>query len=221
MITNNDPRDFSRLENYFDVIVIDAPCSGSGLFRRDPEAIKEWSEENVSLCSARQQRILADAWPALKKDGILIYSTCSYSKEENEDIIDWIMQEFDVDSLPLVYNDSRISDNQIVAEVISDKHKGYGYQFYPDQVRGEGFFIACLKKNDGAEFIYPKYKRQSPEKLKKIEEELIKQYVGKHIEPAFFKNNDLAYALPVCLLEDLKCIQNALYLRKAGVLAGQ
>ena len=66
IITNNDPKDFSRLENYFDVIVIDAPCSGSGLFRKEPEAINEWSEENVNLCNLRQQRILADAWSCLK-----------------------------------------------------------------------------------------------------------------------------------------------------------
>ena len=72
MVTNNDPKDFARLENYFDVIVVDAPCSGSGLFRREPEAIEEWSLNNVAaLFSQRQQRILADVWPALKKNGIL------------------------------------------------------------------------------------------------------------------------------------------------------
>src|SRR6478736_9538985 len=64
VVTNNDPKDFARLENYFDVIVVDAPCSGSGLFRRDPEALGEWSENNVRLCSQRQRRILADVWPS-------------------------------------------------------------------------------------------------------------------------------------------------------------
>jgi len=78
VVTNNDPKDFARLENYFDVIVVDAPCSGSGLIRRDPEALGEWSENNVQLCSQRQRRILADVWPSLKKEGVLIYSTCSY-----------------------------------------------------------------------------------------------------------------------------------------------
>src|SRR5436190_11131836 len=82
IVTNNDPRDFQRLPGYFDVIVIDAPCSGSGLFRKDPAAISEWSRDNVILCSQRQQRILADIMPALKPGGILIYSTCSYSQEE-------------------------------------------------------------------------------------------------------------------------------------------
>jgi 16S rRNA C967 or C1407 C5-methylase (RsmB/RsmF family) len=80
VVTNNDPAHLARLPHYFDVLVIDAPCSGSGLFRRDPDAIGEWSENNVQLCSQRQQRIIADVWPALKPGGILIYSTCSYSK---------------------------------------------------------------------------------------------------------------------------------------------
>ncbi|MEI9933855.1 MAG: RsmB/NOP family class I SAM-dependent RNA methyltransferase [Ferruginibacter sp.] len=93
IVTNNDPKDFQRLENYFDVIVVDAPCSGSGLFRKDPEAITEWSEQNVALCSQRQQRILADVLPSLKENGILVYSTCSYSKTEDEDICDWMENE--------------------------------------------------------------------------------------------------------------------------------
>ena len=77
--TNNDPRDFARLNGFFDVLVIDAPCSGSGLFRRDPDAISEWSVAAVETCSMRQQRILSDSYACLKQNGILIYSTCSYS----------------------------------------------------------------------------------------------------------------------------------------------
>src|SRR4029077_12066969 len=89
IVTNNDPKDFQRLGDYFDVIVVDAPCSGSGLFRKDPEAIHEWSEQNVELCGQRQQRILSDILPCLKDGGILIYSTCSYAETEDEAIADW------------------------------------------------------------------------------------------------------------------------------------
>lgn len=100
VVTNNDPADFSALENYFDVIVVDAPCSGSGLFRRDEDAIGEWSVNNVTLCTQRQQRILADAWPSLKRGGLLIYSTCSYSMEEDEDIVKWLRREFLLENCP-------------------------------------------------------------------------------------------------------------------------
>ncbi|MGI8634527.1 MAG: methyltransferase RsmF C-terminal domain-like protein, partial [Segetibacter sp.] len=79
VVTNNDPKDFKRISGYFDLMVVDAPCSGSGLFRKDTDAINEWSEANVQMCSLRQQRILADAIGALKQNGFLVYSTCSYS----------------------------------------------------------------------------------------------------------------------------------------------
>ena len=78
-VTHNDPANFKKLPGFFDLMVVDAPCSGSGLFRKDPDAIDEWSEANVAHCSMRQQRILTDALPSLNNNGVLIYSTCSYS----------------------------------------------------------------------------------------------------------------------------------------------
>ena len=228
IITNNDPKDFSRLENYFDAIIIDAPCSGSGLFRRDPEAIGEWSKENVRLCSSRQQRILADAWPALKKNGILIYSTCSYSKEENEDVVDWMLEQFSVDSLRLVLGDRQTipSDEESksswpIIESMSDKYNGYGYRFYPDQLKGEGFFISCFQKKDGAEFVNPRSKKQSLEKLSKNEAQQVMPFIRPDVPTGYFQYNDLIYAIPANLSADIICIRNALYLRKAGVLVGK
>lgn len=96
VVTNNDPSAFQKLEGYFDVVVVDAPCSGSGLFRKNEEAIDEWSLHNVQMCSRRQQKILADVLAALKENGVLIYSTCSYSKEEDEDISDWLVEEMEM-----------------------------------------------------------------------------------------------------------------------------
>src|SRR6202022_2110984 len=109
--------------------------------------------ENVRLCSGRQQPIMADSWAALKEGGILIYSTCSYSKEENEDILDWMMGDLGVDSLKLAVEDSW----NIVGT--SSTKGGYGYRFFPDKVRGEGFFIACLQKKEGGQFVYPRNKK--------------------------------------------------------------
>src|SRR5215203_4807606 len=124
IVTNNDPREFQRLKNYFNVIVVDAPCSGSGLFRRNPEAIEEWSEQNVALCSQRQQRILADVLPALKNGGVLIYSTCSYSTEEDEEICSWLVNELKVNSERLKFkNEWRVIETE------------QGYRFWPDKVK--------------------------------------------------------------------------------------
>ncbi len=142
LVSNNDPKDFLRFENFFDVIVVDTPCSGSGLFRKQEDAIEHWSMENVKHCSLRQQRILHDLLPSLKQDGVLIYSTCSYSKEENENICDYICKEFSLETIQL-----KISDKWGITEIQSDEKKASGYRFFPHLTQGEGFFAACFRKN--------------------------------------------------------------------------
>ena len=105
VVTNNDPADFSALPSFFDVILTDVPCSGEGMFRKDPVAVEEWSPENVEICWQRQRRIIADIWPCLKPGGILIYSTCTYNSKEDEENVCWIQQEFGAELLPLEVQD--------------------------------------------------------------------------------------------------------------------
>ena len=207
VVTNNDPKEIGRLENYFDVIVVDAPCSGSGLFRRDPDAIDEWSENNVQLCSQRQQRILADIYPALKKDGILIYSTCSYSKEEDEDIFDWLLQEFSLIPIPLTVQSSwGIVDT------------GKGYRFWPDKVKGEGFFLASFQKQEGEENASTKYKAK-PATTNKRESVIVANWVtgSDHV---FVKNNSTVYSWPLNCANDFSLLLEKLKVVYSGTLIG-
>lgn len=215
VVTNNDPRDLGRLENYFDVIVVDAPCSGSGLFRREPEAIDEWSFDNVQLCHQRQQRILADIWPALRKDGVLIYSTCSYSKEEDEVILDWMVDKLQAASVKL-----QVEPDWNIVETSGEKG-GYAYRFYPDKLKGEGFFIAAVRKNEGSTFSYPRNRKQGLEKLSRKEEEALGPWIAEHSRLFFFRHEEMVRALPAALAEDLTYLQSCCYLKKAGVLLGQ
>jgi NOL1/NOP2/sun family putative RNA methylase len=214
IVTNNDPKDFKRLENYFDVIVIDAPCSGSGLFRKDASAIEEWSLNNVALCSQRQQRILADIMPSLKEDGVLIYSTCSYSKEEDEDICDWITDQFAVGSLQLA-----IDKSWGIIETKSEKNKAYGYRFYPDKVKGEGFFIAAFINKQQFAGNMQIAKRKN-EKLSSKEIAVLQPWLKNADDFFFIKQNEEVIAMPIYLEEDLAAIQSALYIKKAGVKMG-
>jgi 16S rRNA C967 or C1407 C5-methylase (RsmB/RsmF family)/NOL1/NOP2/fmu family ribosome biogenesis protein len=149
VVTNNDVKQIGALENFFDVIVVDAPCSGSGLFRKDENAISEWSQANVTLCSQRQQRIIADLLPSLKQNGKLIYSTCSYSVEENEAIVDWLLENFSLQSIAL-----NIPENWGILPTQSLNKKGWGYRFFPNAVQGEGFFMAVFEKQDGNSNCY-------------------------------------------------------------------
>jgi len=213
IVTNNDPKDISRLENYFDVIVVDAPCSGSGLFRRDPEAINEWSENNVALCSQREQRILADVMPALKKEGILIYSTCSYSKSEDEDIIDWISSELRIQTLKL-----KIENGWGITEIETGLGT-IGYRFWPDKTKGEGFFIACFKKTEGEEEVEVKVKNKA-EMITKKEEEVMRKWV-KVKGHQLIKKENTVYAWPGSLMNDMNFILSGLKVVYAGVRVGE
>jgi 16S rRNA C967 or C1407 C5-methylase (RsmB/RsmF family)/NOL1/NOP2/fmu family ribosome biogenesis protein len=213
MVTNNDPKDFTKLENYFDVIVVDAPCSGSGLFRRDAEAIEEWSANNVILCSQRQQRILADVWPALKKDGILIYSTCSYSKKEDEEIMDWMMTQLSVVSCQLT-----VAPLWGITPVQSNIG-AYGYKFWPDKVKGEGFFLACFKKTDGENDDTFRY-RKKPEAVTKKEMEFVEKWV-KTEGKEFIKYENTVYAWPEDLSKDFSFLLEQIRVIYSGVLVGE
>jgi NOL1/NOP2/sun family putative RNA methylase len=215
MVTNNDAKDFAGLENYFDAIVVDAPCSGSGLFRKDPHAIEEWSLANVELCSQRQKRILADVYPALKKNGILIYSTCSYSAEEDEEILDWMGDQFDVRSLRF-----EVRPEWKIVESIAEKSKSYGYRFYPDKLKGEGFFIAALQKLNGEESI-SRYKKTNLNLPTKKELSIVKDWTRSETNISIFKHQDLAIAIPPTLEGDIPFLQKHLYLKKVGISIGK
>ncbi len=237
IVTNNDPKDFQRLKNYFDVIVVDAPCSGSGLFRKDPNAINEWSENNVALCAQRQQRILADIMPALKNGGTLIYSTCSYSQQEDEEILDWMVEEFNVESLKF-----KVEEATGIIETVSEQQKAFGYRFYPDKVKGEGFFIAAFKKevleDDSFNEVKNPFRPSHPggqksrptlssgqakikkEKVSLTDFEVCKSYIADADNFFFIKQHEDVIAMPVNLENDLPIIQSALYIKKAGVKLG-
>lgn len=216
VVTNNDPKDFARLENFFDVIVIDAPCSGSGLFRRDPDAIDEWSENNVALCSQRQQRILADVWPALKHDGILIYSTCSYSKQEDEDILDWLINGLSAESCRL-----SVEAGWNIVETIASQSGAYGYRFWPDKIKGEGFFIAAIRKTDGGDWTDIKIKKNTTEKLLKATEALVRPWLKEEVDVTLVGQKEDVLALPGPVAMNLSFLQSALYIKRAGVTIGK
>ena len=216
IVTNNDPKDFKRLDNYFDVIVVDAPCSGSGLFRKDVAAIAEWSLNNVQLCSQRQERILADVFSSLKEKGVIIYSTCSYSTAEDEAVCDWMIEELKVESVQL-----KVESSWGIVETESEIHKAKGYRFYPDKVKGEGFFIAVFKKNGEAVFNTQQKKEKSmAQQVSKNEIEVVSPWLKNAADFFYIKQNGEVIAVPLCMQNDLLLIQNALYIKKAGVRMG-
>lgn len=146
VVTNNDPADFAPLTSFFDVILTDVPCSGEGMFRKDPVAVSEWSPENVDVCWQRQRRILSDIWPCLKPGGLLVYSTCTYNTKEDEENIRWMRDTFGAEILPLdIPADWNITGNLLAGEDFPV------YRFLPHRTQGEGFFLALLRKPEQEE----------------------------------------------------------------------
>jgi 16S rRNA C967 or C1407 C5-methylase (RsmB/RsmF family)/NOL1/NOP2/fmu family ribosome biogenesis protein len=229
IVSNNDPSHFRRIPGFFDIILIDAPCSGSGLYRKDPEAASSWSMELVKLCNQRQQRILSDAWDCLKEDGFLIYSTCSYSKEENEDILDFLFNQYSCKTVALtpdpLWN---------IVETQSDLAQALGYRFYPDKLSGEGFFLSVIqKKQTAVSKKSNKYSNGNPTKPGRaiksgknsfaISKSAEKQ-IGEWVRPdvlEYVSIEDSIHALMPDIISDLELLKNNLYLKKAGVRVGK
>ena len=137
--TSAEAEEFLVLEDWFDIVLVDAPCSGEGLFRKDPDAIREWSLPQVELCAARQKRILAAAVATLAPDGVLLYSTCTYNHQENDANVAWLLQEFPLEQINL-----DIPDEWGIIHTAEG-----GYQFYPHRLKGEGFFLSVFRKKSG------------------------------------------------------------------------
>jgi len=216
IVTNNDPADFKKLPAYFDVIVVDAPCSGSGLFRKDPKAINEWSEQNVELCCQRQERILTDILPSLKEGGILIYSTCSFSTAEDEAIAGWLIKNHALQTIRL-----QLKSEWNIVESMDAETNAYGYRFYPDQLKGEGFFISAFVKPESTNpDQYEGRPKLKSERLTPKEIEVLKPWLKSTDDFFFIKQQEEIIALPVNMEKILADIQSALYIKKAGVKLG-
>lgn len=153
--------------SYFDVILVDAPCSGEGMFRKYPESISEWSLDNVNHCANRQKEILKDIEPALKPGGKLIYSTCTYNESEDDEIVSYLLNQLNFlpDTMPEGIR-SYLSDNLHYKEYAS-----FSGRFYPHQSHGEGQFMAYLRK-DGS--LIPDEKHHSMIPLKPISKDQLK-----------------------------------------------
>ena len=142
MVTCNYPKDFVKLGAMFDLILVDAPCSGEGMFRKDNPAVEMWSPANVEECARRQRDILQTIWPALQSGGYLIYSTCTYNTRENEENVRFICETLGAEAVDIPIDKGW----NITGSLLKGFDKPV-YRFMPHKTRGEGFFLALLRKN--------------------------------------------------------------------------
>lgn len=218
VVTSNDPRDFQRLGHFFDVVVVDAPCSGSGLFRKDPEAITHWNASLVDMCASRQQRILQDVWPCLKPGGLLIYSTCSYSTQEDEMVLDDLLNQTDAEVLQVPIN-----NDWGIVETQSPEHGAYGYRFYPHHLQGEGFFIAAIRKKGNGEEVISAIKKHTSSRNNKttfLKPELFANWLKKDLPFFYLPFMKEVIAMHHQQVTWLQQLQESCYIKKAGINIG-
>ena len=141
IVTNNYPRDFRKAKLTFDLILCDVPCSGEGMFRKDPATIGEWSQQNVEKCWRLQREIVADAWECLAPGGLLIYSTCTFNLKENEENVRWILDNFDAEAL-----DIPIDPSWNITGSLLEGFTAPVYRFIPGITRSEGLFVCAIRK---------------------------------------------------------------------------
>ncbi|MEZ4943700.1 MAG: RNA methyltransferase [Saprospiraceae bacterium] len=210
-VTSAEAEDFAPLADWFDVVVTDAPCSGEGLFRKDPDAVREWSPEQVLLCAARQKRILSGAVSALKPGGLLVYSTCTYNAAENEENAAWLCREFELDPVRLT-----LPAEWGIAE------GRFGYQFFPHRLRGEGFFISLFRKKAGAARNPGASARfRSLQALPKKQIPELAPWFRSDATPAFFQTPaGEILAFPEALESDLRVLDKVLKNKWFGLYAG-
>jgi 16S rRNA C967 or C1407 C5-methylase (RsmB/RsmF family)/NOL1/NOP2/fmu family ribosome biogenesis protein len=210
IISNQDPETFYDLAGFFDIVLVDAPCSGEGLFRKDSAAVDEWSENLVQMCSLRQQRILSSAAILVAQGGVLIYSTCTYNRKENQENANWLKRTFEFE-----YIDLNISNDWNVTE------KENGYQFFPHKTRGEGFYIAAFKKT-GREFTNVKG-RINLQRLSRQQLELLEEWIEKREFDNFdffIKNDGNIVAIKTSLVSDYGVVLKSLQKRSSGLEIG-
>jgi 16S rRNA C967 or C1407 C5-methylase (RsmB/RsmF family)/NOL1/NOP2/fmu family ribosome biogenesis protein len=215
VVTQNDPSHFKSLPHFFDVMVVDAPCSGSGLFRKDPSAIEEWSLDSVQHCSTRQSRILEESIVTLKEGGFLIYSTCSYSFEEDEKMLDQIA------ALPGMKAISvQVPSEWGIVPCESPIHHASGYRFYPNKLKGEGFFIAVFQKEQSIPAGYYTDALKWTLSTKK-ELELVGSFFALPDHYEYIQHQGAMLAFAKKMAASLQALLDNLYVKKMGLTLGE
>ncbi|MFM9004248.1 MAG: methyltransferase RsmF C-terminal domain-like protein, partial [Flavobacteriales bacterium] len=211
VVTNNRPSDFGKGAMQFDLLLIDAPCSGEGMFRKDPEARSEWTSQSPVSCSVRQREILNDVLPALREGGVLIYSTCTFAPEENEEIIESIMESGEYESIHLpVPPDWNID--------VIEEQGVFAMRFLPHRVAGEGLFIAAVRKKVKQNSI-----RSKPKSVfKSLSKDELKVLANEGCAPnGLLLGPDNEVYRSVFSIEELNMLAGNLYLLQPGIHMGR
>ncbi|QCX34467.1 NOL1/NOP2/sun family putative RNA methylase [Caloramator sp. E03] len=213
IVTNNSPKELEKVfKGYFDKIIVDAPCSGEGMFKKEEAAIEDWSIENVEGCAARQREIMDCAATMVKPGGYIVYSTCTFSIEENEGTIDYFLKkhkEFEIVEIKKEFGFTRG-----LYEYFDNYELSKAARLFPHRLKGEGHFIALLRKKDGDDFNYMSLKSNVKQNQLKDYFEFEKENLNTIIKENFYLSGENLYSFPsdLCDLKGLRILRLGLHI---------
>lgn len=219
-VTNNDPAHFAGFEQWFDVVAVDAPCSGEGMFRKTPEARDEWNDGSAAMCAERQLKILQDIWPTLRADGTIIYSTCTFNRTEDEGLLERFSEWVGEDELEAADEVSVGDDWGIVCGRVGVWQT---FRFMPHRAEGEGFFAAIARKssNAGGKSRNPKSRKtifSAPDKKSVAE---LERWVKEPKQMKWAAINDTYYGYYSSHADDMRVLAESMTVIHSGVCMGQ
>ncbi|MBE6187383.1 MAG: rRNA cytosine-C5-methylase [Rikenellaceae bacterium] len=219
VVTCNDSARVADFEEWFDVVAVDAPCSGEGMFRKSDEACEQWSEANVAMCAERQWEILQNAFRSLKPGGVLLYSTCTFNRTEDEDVVGRACEEFG-DEL-LAVDDIPIGDDWGV--VTGREGVFQTFRFFPHRLTGEGMFMAVARKAGLATSRrrMPKARRKVMEAVDKRTVQELSRWVKESEQMRFFAAGDTLYGCRKEHYDEVEALAGTLAVIYSGVAMGQ
>lgn len=220
LVLNEHPKRLEeRFAGYFDKILVDAPCSGEGMFRKDRDARGEWSEGNVKLCAATQDELLREAWRALKPGGVLIYSTCTFNRDEDEGALERMLG---------WAGDEAAQAGEVAVDaswgIVCGRVGAFRtFRFYPHRARGEGFFAAVVRKafDAGGRCRTPKARRTVFASVDRAAAAELRRWVNSPERMCFVTVADTCYGYYVAQAEAVKALAEALPVIYSGVAMGQ
>ncbi len=218
VVTVSEPREVCAFEQWFDLVAVDAPCSGEGMFRKDEGARAEWSESNVRMCAARQSAILREAWRALKPGGLLIYSTCTFNRTEDEEVL----AAFARDCGGELAEAAEVGTDPAWGVACGSEGAFQTFRFYPHKTRGEGFFAAVARKSfdAGSRARTPKARRTLFAAVPRDEARELSRWVLKPEAMRFLRLEETFYAYPESQAGAVRSFSEALTAIASGVEMG-
>ncbi len=217
LVTNNAPEHIAQFEGWFDLVAVDAPCSGEGMFRKEEVAREDWSEDAVKMCAARQLSIVREAWQSLKEGGLFIYSTCTFNDDEDEGVLESF-----IDEMGEVFEPSRkIEVDEKWGVVVGEVGVFQTFRFFPHKTDSEGLFVAVARKAESATQRTPKARKKVMQEVDKTSRKELSRWLQESDKYTYAMVADTIYAYRTEQFKAVQALSEGLTAIYSGVAMGQ